>query len=375
MKKVRCSLCGADGDGQDGWSEDHHSVCLLAEKPCPARSYGCTAMIPKFQVGAHLRTSCPVAVSPCRLRRHKSTWNRFVNSDLLGGVYNSSAKMCSGSECCGARLRRLDLEQHYLFTHPDYSLVEQGCPYTLSVESVLQFRTAETRSSATRPLLLEAASPLYPPRDGVERKSKFSSAKGSSHSACKPSLSMQSDGASRKCSFERKQLVPIFPKLLPQKRAESRSGSLDSSVRLVFEKQDLMFRILDSLDCTALQVFACVCKTARASCDDPTLKFKRNVVSLAWKRSQDGDACAVKWCSTCVWERPSLSPPILRWSFSTCALGMHMQSCTAKHSARSMEEMLTAAESLGTNLKEATSDGGILADLMAARRLACLPPD
>jgi hypothetical protein len=217
MKEMqRCRLCGACGDGRDGWSEDHDIVCLLNEKPCPARSYGCTAMIPKFQVGAHLRTSCPVAVSPCRLRRPGSTWNRCFNSDLVGGVYNSSAnvaKIFSGSECCGARLRRLDLEQHYLFTHTDDSLVQQGCPYALLIESSAQFTTAENR---TRTLHLEPASPLYPPRDGVERKSKIWTAKGSAHSAFRPNSTIQSDCASKKCSFVRKQLFPSYPKLVPR---------------------------------------------------------------------------------------------------------------------------------------------------------------
>jgi hypothetical protein len=334
-------------------------VCLLAEKPCPARSYGCTAMIPKFQVGAHLRTSCPAALSP-PCRRHYllpvgSAWNLAFN-------YPTLSLLSSGSKCCDAQLRRLDLEQHFLFAHPDHSLVEQGCPNALSIESGSKFSTAE---NPTRPFLLEAASPLYPPRDGVERKTKCWPAKskicsGSSHSACRSSSNLQPDGASRKCSFVRKQLAPSYPKLDPKKRAVLKSVSLDSSVGLVFEKQDLIFRILDSLPCTVLQIFACVCKTARATCDDPTLKFKTKVVSLTWKMSQDDDACAFKWCSTCVWERPSLSPLILRWSFSNCPLGTHMQSCPAEHSVRSLEDMLSAAERLGKFVNESTSDGGIL---------------
>jgi hypothetical protein len=360
-KMKRCSLCGACSDGRDGWSQDHEIVCLLSEKPCPSRLYGCNAMIPKFQIGAHLRTSCPVAVSPCRLGRPGPAWNRAVNSDFSGGVYKSSAKLVSGSECCGARLRRLDLELHYLFTHPDFSSVEQGCPYALSIESGENLSAAENR---TRPLLLEAASPLYPPRDGVEKKSKFWAAKASTHSVCRLGSNLQSDSSSKKCYFVRKQFAPIFPKLvLPQQWSQSK----DSSVGIVFEKQDLIFRILDSLPCTVLQIFACVCKTARATCDDPTLQFRRKVVSLTWKIS---DACATKWCSTCVWERPNLSPPILRWSFSICPLGVHMQSCAVEHSSRSMEDMQSAAESLGMVLKEATSDGSF-AKLMAARRLTC----
>jgi hypothetical protein len=33
-----CSFCGASGDGEEGWLEDHLEVCRSAPVPCPARS-------------------------------------------------------------------------------------------------------------------------------------------------------------------------------------------------------------------------------------------------------------------------------------------------------------------------------------------------
>jgi hypothetical protein len=38
MAALECSFCGAVGDGEDGWFEDHLEVCREAPVPCPSRS-------------------------------------------------------------------------------------------------------------------------------------------------------------------------------------------------------------------------------------------------------------------------------------------------------------------------------------------------
>ncbi len=59
---LMCEMCGAIGDGQNYWKEDHALVCLMARVACPSRQYGCDATLQRKDIALHLKNECAVAI-------------------------------------------------------------------------------------------------------------------------------------------------------------------------------------------------------------------------------------------------------------------------------------------------------------------------
>lgn len=60
MAALECSFCGAVGDGEDGWFEDHLEVCREAPVPCPSRSALLPCVPPSPAPSADYADRCPI---------------------------------------------------------------------------------------------------------------------------------------------------------------------------------------------------------------------------------------------------------------------------------------------------------------------------
>jgi hypothetical protein len=332
---VTCYFCGANSDGQEGWKEDHEIVCFLAPTKCPSSDYGCSATMTRFEVGVHLRTACPVAIAPCRLLVSESGPVPTLSESPLSRCCNAGyVDVVLGlRRSCGVSLRRLDMDRHYLFAHPDFGFLNQPCPYSASILSAQLVDMTER--SDRKQFLATAASPLHPPPERFEKRGKQFTKSNFGYSGCELA----------DCGFRRNHLKAFLP--APHIPKSERTGSNEGSVALVFEKNDLILRILDYLCSGTLQIFACVNKASRASCNDSMLRPKRKMASTRWDRRLCDETKFVRWESEIVWETPLLSPHISKWRFDVCSPWKHFECCPSRFHFRSLEEMELAAQCLG----------------------------
>ena len=352
-----CCFCGAKSDGVEGWWEDHKTVCISVPRPCPSRQYGCLAKMRSFEIGVHLRTACPAAVSPCRLlvpfpnSLSESPGALRCNSDS-GPVY--LAFDAKNSQLCSVSLRRLDLDQHYIHAHPDFGFLNQPCPYFLS--EISSQRPDNSASVEKLQFCLAApASPLYPPPEISERKSRALATViiGTNERTTQSDKNAISGNDSKHvdCEFRQNHLQAIFPSTALHVSKSATKATLEqlniTALEIVIENVDLMPRILDHLGSTSLQTLACVSRSCRAACDDPMFEAKMKMVSFRWSQRDGSTTKPAKWESLILWEKPKISPCVLGWEFKLCTPWRHYDCCPWRKGCRSLDDLLFAARRLG----------------------------
>jgi hypothetical protein len=322
----KCELCGAAGDGIEGWAEDHIIVCVDAMIACPLRAYGCSETFQRFQVSRHLPV-CPASAVLCcysqlpsflfrPYRRvlqermpHVQLQERMPHVQMVwpsGG--HPREQLNTTSSCCSRPLRRCDHELHFKFAHADPNMVGAGCPFHNSNRQSANWNEETAPDDAS-------------PQAGTQFRDRDENAGNVSES--------------RSCAFRCRPTVPQFCLTSKQHATIAKGSTAGETAQSVFSKTDVFARILESVPIGMLPMLCCTAKAIAEACNDPSLNSRRKLLSLQWEKVEIMDSetrkTAPVWRKTSVWVAPEIPVPLCKWVRNMKGDGLlqHMRTCTS----------------------------------------------